>query len=130
MGTTVLGMTSIVANQRLMKYVPSVSGTYCRPLRPPASRNASVSWKLLWKYFSFRSVPTAGAMISPGGSDGPSWMVTMPIESTMIFLSVLIGSGASTGAPMTTGSNPPTALSSACHETSVLSSFWPWRSSR
>ena len=62
--------------------MPSVSGTYCKPRRPPARRNASGSWKLLWKSLSLRSTPTAGAMISPGGSDGPSWTVTMPMLST------------------------------------------------
>ncbi len=78
--------------------MPSVSGTYCKPRRPPARRNASGSWKLLWKSLSLRSTPTAGAMISPGGSDGPSCTVTIPMLSTSIFLSGFSGSGASTGA--------------------------------
>ena len=34
-------------------------------------------------------MPTAGAMISPGGSDGPSCTVTMPIVSTAIWWSGL-----------------------------------------
>ena len=110
--------------------MPSVSGTYCKPRRPPARRNASGSWKLLWKSLSLRSTPTAGAMISPGGSDGPSCTVTMPMLSTIVFLSGLSGSGASIGPPMITGLKPSISLSSFCQLTSALSSFAPPASRR
>ena len=61
-------------------------------------------------------------MISPGGSDGPSWIVTMPIESTLIICSGWIGSVISSGAPTTTGVNPLTSPSSRCQLTIDCSS--------
>ncbi len=64
-------------------------------------------------------------MISPGGSDGPSCTVTIPMLSTRIVLPGVNGSGDSTGPPMITGLKASISLSSFCQETSALSSFDP-----
>jgi hypothetical protein len=45
LGSSSWAFFSIVANQRLIKNVPSVSTCNCLPRRPPRCRNASGSWK-------------------------------------------------------------------------------------
>src|SRR2546426_12148604 len=73
-GIVVRGTCSTVTNHGFRFHAPAVRKASCKPLYPPPSMNFWMFWK--------SSCPAMGGpAMSPGGSDAPSDVVTMPMLS-------------------------------------------------